>query len=68
MTPLVLLLLYERHLGSASRLQSYVDSLPRHFDTPLFWTDAEIAELQYPPVALRVRDQLNLARYKCNPL
>ena len=55
MTPLVLLLLYERHLGTASRMHAYVNSLPRRFDTPLFWTDTEIEELQYPPISQRVR-------------
>ena len=55
MTPLVLLLLYEKHLGTASRMHAYVNSLPRRFDTPLFWTDTETAELQYPPISQRVR-------------
>ena len=54
MTPLVLLLLYERYLGTASRLRTYIESLPRQFNTPLFWTNREIAELQYPPIAHRV--------------
>ena len=54
MTPLVLLLLYERYLGAASRLRTYIESLPRRFNTPLFWTNREIAELQYPPLARRV--------------
>ena len=54
MTPLVLLLLYERYLGTASRLRTYIASLPRRFNTPLSWTNKEIAELQYLPLARRV--------------
>ena len=53
--PLVLKLLYERHLGKASRRHIYMDNLPRRYSTPVSWTDAELAELQYPSLTLKVR-------------
>ncbi len=53
--PLVLKLLYERHLGEESRLRTYVASLPRRFSAPVSWTDPELAELQYPSVIFKVR-------------
>ena len=51
----MLRLLYERYLGAESRLRTYIASLPRHFGTPMSWTDAELAELQYPSLIVKVR-------------
>lgn len=42
---LMLVLLYEIFKGEASRWKPYLDLLPRKFDTPLFWTDDELREL-----------------------
>jgi hypothetical protein len=55
--PLVLKLLYERHLGEESRLRTYVASLPRRFSAPVSWTDPELAELQYPSVIFKIKQQ-----------
>ena len=41
-------LLYERQLGKESRLAHYVENLPRSFGSPLTWSEAELAALQYP--------------------
>ena len=45
---MALKLLHERRLGRESRLAHYVDNLPGSFSSPLTWTDAELAALQYP--------------------
>ena len=45
---MALKLLYERQLGKESRLAHYVENLPGSFSSPLTWTDAELAGLQYP--------------------
>ena len=43
---LAMLLLQEEAGHGAVQLSEYVGTLPRSFDTPLHWTDAELAELQ----------------------
>lgn len=43
---LILVLLYEHLLGAASAWRPYLDVLPESFATPMFWTPAELAELQ----------------------
>jgi SET domain-containing protein 6 len=43
---LILVMLYEYLQGEASRWKPYFDVLPQQFDTPLFWTDAELKELK----------------------
>jgi N-lysine methyltransferase SETD6 len=42
----ILVLLYERALGAESKWAPYVAILPQEFDTPIFWTADELAELQ----------------------
>ena len=42
---LALHLLLERAKGEASARHSHIASLPTSFDTPTFWTEAELAEL-----------------------
>ncbi|KAJ4374346.1 Ribosomal lysine N-methyltransferase 4 [Neocucurbitaria cava] len=42
---LILVMLYEFLQGEASRWKPYIDVLPEMFDTPIFWTDAELKEL-----------------------
>lgn len=39
-------MLYEYLQGENSRWKPYFDVLPQNFDTPLFWTDAELTELK----------------------
>lgn len=42
---LILVMLYEFLQGEASRWKPYIDVLPETFDTPIFWTDVELKEL-----------------------
>lgn len=56
-TTLILILIYEHLQGDASAWKPYLDLLPADptaFSTPMFWSDAELAELQASPVAARV--------------
>ncbi|OAK94480.1 SET domain-containing protein RMS1 [Phaeosphaeriaceae sp. SRC1lsM3a] len=43
---LILVMLYEYLQGEASIWKPYFDVLPQVFDTPIFWTEAELKELQ----------------------
>lgn len=42
---LILCCLWEESRGSASRWSGYLETLPTQFDTPMFWSEVEIAEL-----------------------
>ncbi|KAL9950093.1 hypothetical protein D7B24_004310 [Verticillium nonalfalfae] len=43
---LILVMLYEVLQGDSSRWKPYFDILPQQFDTPIFWSDGELLELQ----------------------
>jgi SET domain-containing protein 6 len=43
---LILVMLYEYLQGEASRWKPYFDVLPQVFDTPIFWTESELKELE----------------------
>ncbi|ROT34588.1 SET domain-containing protein RMS1 [Sodiomyces alkalinus F11] len=43
---LILVMLYEYLQGDTSRWKPYFDVLPDQFDTPIFWSDAELKELE----------------------
>lgn len=43
---LILVMVYEHLQGSASRWKPYLDVLPTTFDTPMFWSEAELEELK----------------------
>ncbi|KAG9189920.1 N-lysine methyltransferase SETD6 [Alternaria panax] len=45
-TSLILVMVYEYLQGDASRWKPYMDVLPTAFDTPLFWSESELKELQ----------------------
>ncbi|KAI4674820.1 uncharacterized protein J4E84_010426 [Alternaria hordeiaustralica] len=45
-TSLILVMMYEHLQGDASRWKPYLDVLPRTFDTPIFWSEAELKELE----------------------
>ncbi|KAI6784946.1 ribosomal n-lysine methyltransferase 4 [Emericellopsis cladophorae] len=45
-TSLILVMLYEYLQGDASSWKPYFDVLPESFNTPMFWSDAELDELQ----------------------
>ncbi|KAK3938022.1 ribosomal lysine N-methyltransferase [Diplogelasinospora grovesii] len=53
-TSLILIMLYEYLQGSSSRWKPYLDVLPAKFDTPMFWSPAELAELQASSVVLKI--------------
>lgn len=39
-------MLYEYLQGEASRWKPYIDILPQTFDTPIFWSEVELKELE----------------------
>ncbi|PTB69416.1 UV-endonuclease UvdE [Trichoderma citrinoviride] len=43
---LIIVMMYEYFKGSESKWKPYIDVLPASFETPMFWTDAELDELQ----------------------
>ena len=43
--PLILCMMYERQKED-SLWKPYFDILPREFDTPMFWNEEELAELE----------------------
>lgn len=43
---LILVMIYEYLLGDKSTWKSYFDVLPSSFNTPMFWSEQELAELQ----------------------
>ncbi|KAK4139545.1 uncharacterized protein C8A04DRAFT_32992 [Dichotomopilus funicola] len=53
-TLLILVLIYEYIRGSDSPWKPYLDILPSAFDTPMFWSPAELSELQASALGGRV--------------
>lgn len=53
-TSLILIMIYEYLRGEQSPWKAYFDVLPTAFDTPMFWADSELKELQASPVVGRV--------------
>ena len=52
-------LLSERRRGEASPIHGYVQYLPQPVefsDAPLEWSEAELAELRYPPIAIAIEE------------
>ncbi|UKZ70660.1 uncharacterized protein TrAtP1_011632 [Trichoderma atroviride] len=43
---LIIVLIYEYFKGDQSSWKPYLDVLPASFETPMFWSDAEVDELQ----------------------
>ncbi|PKK51727.1 hypothetical protein CI102_4258 [Trichoderma harzianum] len=43
---LILVMMFEYFKGDESKWKSYMDVLPASFETPMFWTEAELNELQ----------------------
>lgn len=52
---LILVLMYEYFQGK--RFKPYLDILPSHFDTLMFWSDAELTELQASAVREKIGRQ-----------
>ncbi|EGO61580.1 hypothetical protein NEUTE1DRAFT_58975 [Neurospora tetrasperma FGSC 2508] len=53
-TLLILILMHEYLQGSSSNWSPYLSILPHQFDTPMFWTEAELAELQASALVAKV--------------
>ncbi|KAF2094993.1 SET domain-containing protein [Rhizodiscina lignyota] len=51
---LIITMLHEYALGPDSRWSHYFGVLPSSFDTPMFWTDGELAELQASPLTKKL--------------
>jgi len=51
---LILVLIYEHLKGHTSRWKPYFDVLPAHFDTLMFWRNAELDELQASAVRAKI--------------
>ncbi|KAM4066374.1 SET domain-containing protein [Hirsutella rhossiliensis] len=51
---LILVLMYEYFMGPSSAWKPYLDVLPDAFDTPMFWSDEELQELQTSPLRSRI--------------
>ena len=51
---MAVLLLWERSRGRASPVWGYIEQLPSSIDTPVRWSEAELAELQYAPAVNEV--------------
>lgn len=51
---LVLTLMYEYFIDDASPWKPYLDVLPNHFQTLMFWTDDELEELQASAVRQKI--------------
>lgn len=69
-TLLILVMIYEYLQGNASRWKPYLDVLPSAFDTPMFWSDAELSELQASSLVAKVgRDEADrMIRSKILPV
>lgn len=53
-TLLILAMIYEHQQGDASRWKPYLDVLPSAFDTPMFWSPAELSQLQASALVAKV--------------
>jgi SET domain-containing protein 6 len=53
-TLLILAMMYEYLQGEASRWKPYLEVLPAVFDTPMFWSSAELSELQASALVAKV--------------
>ncbi|KAH8199614.1 hypothetical protein TruAng_006207 [Truncatella angustata] len=66
---LILVMIYEFLQGDQSRWRPYFDVLPEEFDTPMFWSNQELAELQASAISSKVgKDEAdNMFRAKVLP-
>ncbi|KAH6847017.1 hypothetical protein B0I37DRAFT_310128 [Chaetomium sp. MPI-CAGE-AT-0009] len=53
-TLLILAMIYEHLQGDSSRWKPYLDVLPSAFDTPMFWSPAELSSLQASALVAKV--------------
>ncbi|RYP79789.1 hypothetical protein DL770_006504 [Monosporascus sp. CRB-9-2] len=67
---LILVMIYEHLQGEKSRWKPYLDVLPRTFDTPMFWSENELSELQASAITSKIgKDEAeNMFRAKILPV
>jgi hypothetical protein len=67
---LILIMIYEYFQGTNSPWKAYLDVLPSTFDTPMFWSDAELDELQASAMRGRIgkADAEEMFRTKILPI
>ncbi|RYP11862.1 hypothetical protein DL767_011265 [Monosporascus sp. MG133] len=67
---LILVMIYEHFQGEKSPWKPYLDVLPRTFDTPMFWSENELSELQASAITSKVgKDEAeNMFRAKILPV
>ncbi|KKF94304.1 Ribosomal lysine N-methyltransferase 4 [Ceratocystis fimbriata CBS 114723] len=51
---LILVIIFEHLRGAASPWAQYFTMMPSQFDTPMFWSSAELQELQASPLVSRI--------------
>jgi SET domain-containing protein 6 len=61
---LILVMLYEYGRGDGSRWKAYFDILPSEFDTLMYWTPAELGELQASAVVNKIGKETADALFK----
>ncbi|KAH8664439.1 SET domain-containing protein [Xylariales sp. PMI_506] len=66
---LILVMIYEYLQGDKSLWKPYFDVLPQAFDTPMFWSEEELGELQASAIASKIgKDEAdNMFRAKVIP-
>ncbi|RYP78009.1 hypothetical protein DL769_003281 [Monosporascus sp. CRB-8-3] len=67
---LILVMIYEHLQGEKSPWKPYLDVLPRMFDTPMFWSENELSELQASAITSKIgKDEAeNMFRAKILPV
>ncbi|RYP06465.1 hypothetical protein DL765_009474 [Monosporascus sp. GIB2] len=67
---LILVMIYEHLQGEKSPWKPYLDVLPRTFDTPMFWSENELSELQASAITSKIgKDEAeNMFRAKILPV
>ena len=67
---LILVMIYEYLQGDRSPWKTYFDILPKEFDTPMFWSESELNELQNTSVVSKIgKDEAeNMFRAKILPV
>ncbi|RYP63786.1 hypothetical protein DL771_009119 [Monosporascus sp. 5C6A] len=67
---LILVMIYEHLQGEKSPWKPYLDVLPRTFDTPMFWSENELSDLQASAITSKIgKDEAeNMFRAKILPV
>lgn len=65
---LILVMVYEFLRGEGSSWKPYFDVLPQAFDTPMFWSQDELTELQASPLLGKVGKEEAEGMFRANVL